>query len=93
MTFQPELPTPQGIPCRTSLLLQRQTRVSDPPGPTRLTAKAAWQEELLGATAFGLTKAQEPFPETEPDTTGEQAGQGTRGRFAYSSLSVVNWCF
>lgn len=89
VTFQPELPTLQGIPCRMSLLLQRQTMVSVPPGPTGLAARA--EEELFGA--FGFTEAQEPFPELEPDTSGEQAGQGTRGRFACSSLSVVSWCF
>lgn len=64
--------------------------VSVPPGPTGLSARA---EELLGATAFGFTEAQEPVPELEPEAAGEQAGQGTRGRFACSSLSVVNWCF
>lgn len=52
MTFQSELPTPQGIPCRTSLLLQSQTMVSDPSGHAELAARAAWQEELLGVTAF-----------------------------------------
>lgn len=51
------------------------------------------QEELLGATTFGFTKAQEPFPEMESDAAGEQAGLKTRGGFACSSLSVVNWCF
>lgn len=83
----------QGIPCKTSLLLERQTTVSDLPGPARLSARAAGQEELLSATTFGFTKAQEPFPEMESDAAGEQAGLKTRGGFACSSLSVVNWCF